>query len=380
MFQYKHPNFAKLVQEYCSLVMVSEQGTPTAFGIHLNSWNSYFFLQRLQIVSKSNFGNTAKMMEIVNSILYPFKIPFLASSQIYWLYLLSTILLATILYIVGLANRGKEKSFLEYLLPKEVYLHPSSIALYKYFFLISLFQIFFVVPTTLFLAKVADITCQGLIQITGITTPFAVTSPQLWQQIVFSIFVALLGDFANFFYHYLAHKIPLLWEFHKVHHSAEVITPLTVYRIHPFEMFLGTITIVTITNFGAGIWIFLFGNGMKELLIYGVSFEIFIFYLAGYNLRHSHIWLAYPQWISHIFISPAQHQIHHSVDPKHYDKNFGYIFAFWDWMFGCLYVPSNYEKLSFGLSNGESNLFNSVTNMFLQPLRAIRQRISKNSV
>jgi sterol desaturase/sphingolipid hydroxylase (fatty acid hydroxylase superfamily) len=320
------------------------------------------------------------MMDIVNRILYPFKVPFMAVSQIYWLYLLSTIILATILYIVGLANRDKEKNFIEYLLPKEIYLHPASIALYKYFFLISLFEIFFVVPTTLSLEKVADITCQSLIQITGITTPFAATVPQLWQQIVFSIFLALLGDFANFLYHYLAHKIPLLWEFHKVHHSAEVITPLTVYRIHPVDMFLGTITIVTITNFGAGIWIYLFGNGMKELLIYGVSFEIFIFYLAGYNLRHSHIWLAYPQWISHIFISPAQHQIHHSVDPKHYDKNFGYIFAFWDWIFGSLYVPQNYEKLSFGLSDGESNLFNNVTNMFLQPLRAIGEGISKRLV
>ncbi|MFN6512992.1 MAG: sterol desaturase family protein [Nostoc sp. CreGUA01] len=319
-------------------------------------------------------------MEIVNNILYPFKLPFLASSQIYWLYVLSTILLATILYILGLPNRDKEKNLLEYLLPKEVYLHPSSITQYKYFFLISLFEIFLVVPIALFLVKITDITCQILIQITGITTPFFITSPQLWQQIVFSIFVALLGDFANFFYHSLAHRIPLLWEFHKVHHSAEVITPLTVYRIHPFEMFFGTIMIVTITNFGAGIWIYLFGNGMKELLIYGVSFEIFIFYLAGYNLRHSHIWLAYPQWISHIFISPAQHQIHHSVDPKHYDKNFGYIFAFWDLMFSTLYVPSNYEKLSFGLPDGESNLFNSVTNIFLQPLRAIRQKISKNSV
>ncbi|MEG4501133.1 sterol desaturase family protein [Microcoleus sp. F10-C6] len=304
----------------------------------------------------------------------------MTSSQIYWLYVLSTVLLATILYIFGSANRDKGENLLEYLLPKEVYLHPSSITQYKYFFFISLFQIFFVVPTTLFVANVADITCQILIQITGITTPFVVTSPQLWQHIIFSIFVALLGDFANFLYHSLAHKIPILWEFHKVHHSAEAITPLTVYRIHPFELFLGTITIVTITNLGAGIWTYLFGNGMKELLVYGVSFEIFIFYLAGYNLRHSHIWLAYPQWLSHIFISPAQHQIHHSVDPKHYDKNFGYIFAFWDWMFCCLYVPSNYEKLSFGLPNEESNLFNSVTNIFLQPLKAIGKRISKNSV
>jgi sterol desaturase/sphingolipid hydroxylase (fatty acid hydroxylase superfamily) len=319
-------------------------------------------------------------MEIVNRIVYPFKVPFMAASQIYWLYLLSTILLATILYIFGLPNRDKAKNLLEYLLPKEIYLHPSSITQYKYFFLISLFEIFFVVPATIYVAKIADITCESITQITGITTPFLLTHPQLWHHIIFSIFVALLGDFANFFYHNLAHRISILWEFHKVHHSAEALTPLTVYRIHPFEMFLGTTTIVTMSSLGTGIWFYLFGNGMKELLIYGVSFEIFIFYLAGYNLRHSHIWLAYPQWISHIFISPAQHQIHHSVDPKHYDKNFGYIFAFWDWIFGSLYVPKNYEKLDFGLSDGESTLFNSVTNMVLQPLRAIRQRISKNSV
>ncbi|MEA5617973.1 sterol desaturase family protein [Cronbergia sp. UHCC 0137] len=319
---------------------------------------------------------------IFDSLLYPFKVPFLASSQIYWLYVLSTIVLATILYILGLTNRDKEKNLLEYLLPKEIYLHPASITLYKYFFLISFFQILLVVPTIVFLEKFANIANQILIQITGTNAPLIITSHQLEQKIIFSIFVALLGDFANFLYHYLAHKVPVLWEFHKVHHSAEVITPLTVYRIHPIEMLLGNATIAIITSLGTGIWMYFFGTEMKEILIYGVSFEIFIFYLAGYNLRHSHIWLAYPQWISHIFISPAQHQIHHSVDPKHYDKNFGYIFGFWDWIFGSLYVPSNYEKLNFGLliSDGESNFLNSVSNLLLHPFRAIWQRISKNLV
>ncbi|MFB2939109.1 sterol desaturase family protein [Aerosakkonemataceae cyanobacterium BLCC-F154] len=316
---------------------------------------------------------------IFNSLLYPFKIPFLASSQIYWLYVLSTILVATIIYTFRLGHQDKEKSFLEYLFPKSIYLHPTSITQYKYFFLIAVFEIFFVVPTIIFLEKFANITCQILIQFTGTNTPLLVTNHLLEQNIIFSIFVALLGDFANFLYHYLAHKIPILWEFHKVHHSAEVITPLTVYRIHPVEMLLGNITIVIITSLGTGIWMYLFGTEMKEILIYGVSFEIFIFYLAGYNLRHSHIWLAYPQWISHIFISPAQHQIHHSVDPKHYDKNFGYIFGFWDWIFGSLYVPTNYEKLNFGLADEESKFFNSVANLLLHPLRAIWQRISKKS-
>jgi sterol desaturase/sphingolipid hydroxylase (fatty acid hydroxylase superfamily) len=310
---------------------------------------------------------------IFNSLFYPFKIPFLASSQIYWLYLLSTILIATIIYTLGLAHEGKKKNFLEYLLPQEIYLHPASITLYKYFFLISFFQILFVLPTIFFLENFANLTCQILIQILGNNTLLIFKINQLEQNIIFSIFVALLGDFANFLYHYLAHKIPMLWEFHKVHHSAEVMTPLTVYRIHPIEMFLGNTVIAIITSLGSGIWMYLFGNETKEILIYGVSCEIFIFYLAGYNLRHSHIWLAYPQWISHIFISPAQHQVHHSVDPKHYDKNFGYIFGVWDWIFGSLYVPKNYEKLHFGLSDGESKLFNSVTNLFVQPLRNILQ-------
>ncbi len=320
------------------------------------------------------------MIEIVNGILYPFKIPFIATSQIYWLYLLSTILLATIIYIFGLANRDQGKNLIEYLLPKEIYLHPASITQYKYFFLISLLEIFLVLPAIASLGEIANITSEVITKVTGVTTPFYLVHPQLWHHIIFSIFIAIFGDFGNFLYHYMAHKIPVLWEFHKVHHYPEVITPLTVYSIHPVEMFLGTVTITIITSLGTGVLIYLFGTEMKELLIYGVSFGTFIFYLAGYNLRHSHIWLAYPQWISHIFISPAQHQIHHSIDPKHYDKNFGYIFGFWDWMFGSLYVPISYEQLKFGLSNGDSNLFNSVPNLLFHPFKAFWQHISKSSV
>ncbi|MFB2981140.1 sterol desaturase family protein [Microseira sp. BLCC-F43] len=319
-------------------------------------------------------------MEKLNIILYPFQVPFLASSQIYWVYILSAIFIATLIYVFGRGNQERDKNLLQYLLPKEVYLHRSSITQYKYFFPICLFEIIFLVPTTIYLANIAEITDKTLTEITGITAPFAITIPQLWQNILFTFFIGLLADFANFLYHYLSHKIPVLWEFHKVHHSAEVITPLTVYRTHPVELFFGTITIVSVAVFGTGIGMYLFGTEMKQLLIYGVSFERFIFYLAGYNLRHSHIWLAYPQWISHVLISPAQHQIHHSVEPKHYDKNFGYILGFWDWMFGSLYVPTSYEKLNFGLADGESNLFNSVPNIFLQPFRAIWQRISQISV
>ena len=50
--------------------------------------------------------------------------------------------------------------------------------------------------------------------------------------------IFLAADFGFFFGHYLGHKVPLLWEFHKVHHSAEVLSPLTNYRFHPLDRVL----------------------------------------------------------------------------------------------------------------------------------------------
>lgn len=57
--------------------------------------------------------------------------------------------------------------------------------------------------------------------------------------------------------------------------------------------------------------------------------------------------------MEHILISPAQHQLHHSSDPRHHDKNYGEVFAIWDLMFGTLFVPDGPEKLTFGIADGD---------------------------
>ena len=67
----------------------------------------------------------------------------------------------------------------------------------------------------------------------------------------------------------------------------------------------------------------------------------------GATLHHSHIWLTYGRMLEHVFISPAQHQVHHSTDPQHYDRNFGTMLALWDWLFGTLYVIKGKEKITF---------------------------------
>jgi sterol desaturase/sphingolipid hydroxylase (fatty acid hydroxylase superfamily) len=51
-------------------------------------------------------------------------------------------------------------------------------------------------------------------------------------------------------------------------------------------------------------------------------------------------------------VSPAHHQVHHSSNPKHFNKNFGSCLALWDWMFGTLYVPGKErEPLTFGFAD-----------------------------
>jgi sterol desaturase/sphingolipid hydroxylase (fatty acid hydroxylase superfamily) len=228
-------------------------------------------------------------------------------------------------------------------------------------------------PVILSLPNLANIICDYLTEITHLTTPFLITNPHWYHYVILSIFVALAGDFAYYCYHYLAHRSSFFWEFHKVHHSADVLTPMTVYRSHPFDLLLSMIFATVMLGFTTGIWIYLFGNQVSLLSIYGINWEIFLFYLTGANLRHSHIWLNYPYKVSHVLMSPAQHHIHHSVEPKHYDKNFGYILSFWDWIFGTLYVPKGYEKLDFGLSDGESSLFNNPINLLVQPFKSIWQ-------
>ena len=55
-------------------------------------------------------------------------------------------------------------------------------------------------------------------------------------------------------------------------------------------------------------------------------------------------------------MSPAHHQIHHSNDFTHFNRNMGSVLAVWDWMFGTLEVPSNDNpRLSYGVKDDEQD-------------------------
>lgn len=168
----------------------------------------------------------------------------------------------------------------------------------------------------------------------------------------FTAAMFLLDDAAKYFLHRALHRWPVLWAFHKTHHSAETLTPLTVYRTHPAEGVLFALRAVLVQALAVGAFVFFFGDRASLLTVLGANAILFAFNVAGSNLRHSHIWISYGRHVECFLISPAQHQIHHSLAPEHHDRNFGAVLAVWDWMCGSLTLAGRKRTFDFGVEGG----------------------------
>ena len=304
----------------------------------------------------------------------PVILPLLPSSRIFWLYLVGAAALAFLVYRSLVAEGGVEKGrFIRHCFPKSVYAHQSAVVDYAYYAVSRLFHAFGWMPLLLATPAVAGATTVGLEHLLGTVSP-AERQPGLTLRAFYTLSVLVAFDFGVFVAHYLQHRVPVLWEFHKVHHSAQVLTPITVYRMHPVDDILSGVCTALTVGAVAGVFGWALGGPISELLVMGVNLGLFLFYFVGYNLRHSHVWLSYPRWLSWLLVSPAQHQIHHSRAPRHFDRNFGFVFSFWDRLAQTLYVPTRRERLEFGLGSGEDQDYDSVIALYLLPFKKAARR------
>ena len=103
---------------------------------------------------------------------------------------------------------------------------------------------------------------------------------------------------------------------------------MTVFRTHPIEGVIFVLRSTITQGIIIGLFYYITAGNLTLITIVGANLFSFTFHLLGSNLRHSHISISYWKWIERIFISPAQHQIHHSIKKEHHDKNFGVTFVF----------------------------------------------------
>jgi sterol desaturase/sphingolipid hydroxylase (fatty acid hydroxylase superfamily) len=166
-----------------------------------------------------------------------------------------------------------------------------------------------------------------------------------------ALIVFVLTDFSNYWTHRLHHDTKALWPLHAVHHSASVLTPLTAYRQNPLS---GMVSIaLTTVIFGVifGLMVGTFTPDLSIAEIAGANAFVVLTNMTVTNFLHSHIWISFGPKLEHVLISPAMHQVHHSIEPRHFNRNYGQALAIWDWMFGTLYVIREKEVVTFGLDD-----------------------------
>ncbi len=275
--------------------------------------------------------------------------------RVFWPCLLTSAALAVLTLLVARRGRpGKARFVARFLFDRRVWLHPSSRLDYQLLFANALVRLVLVAPLGLSAFALAAWSVAFLDRHLGAPAPSSWSSGAVTA--VYTVTLFLAWDFSRYLLHRLAHQVPLLWEIHKVHHSAEVMTPFTLFRVHPVERFLFGLRGVLVTGIVTGVFFYLFRERAVQLELLGVNAAGFVFNAVGSNLRHSHVWLSYGRLLEHLFISPAQHQIHHSTRREHYDSNYGTWLAIWDWLGGSLYVTTpRRELVRFGLEREDLN-------------------------
>lgn len=254
-------------------------------------------------------------------------------------------------FFIFLFQRGRDGSpgFIGWLFPRSVYFHRSHLTDIKLFVVGRLLALTGALSTIAVRTVLATVVAAALAASTGAEIKAGHWSTSIMLTVTLSIF--LLSDFAAYWTHRLHHETSVLWPFHAVHHSAEVLTPVTVYRKHPVYDLIGGLIQNILFGVGIGVLLFLVTDRIDALTLGGINAGYYLFNIAGANFRHTHIWIGYGRVLEHVLISPAQHQIHHSRALKHHNRNYGEVFAIWDWMFGTLYITRGREALDYGLAD-----------------------------
>jgi sterol desaturase/sphingolipid hydroxylase (fatty acid hydroxylase superfamily) len=150
----------------------------------------------------------------------------------------------------------------------------------------------------------------------------------------------LLLDFLRYAVHRTEHAVPWLWRMHALHHSDPDVDVTTSVRHHPSEYLLSSAiywTALVVLDVPAG-----------AALTYGLAV------IATAALQHGNIRLPAPieRWLQPLFLTPDLHRVHHSIEQRGANANFGAVLSLWDRIFGTLtsLTPAGHDAIVFGVA------------------------------
>jgi sterol desaturase/sphingolipid hydroxylase (fatty acid hydroxylase superfamily) len=265
-------------------------------------------------------------------------------------------------------GREKPMGLFEYLFPKKIYTHPSArvdIGLYL------LDKGMMPVWVALFLGSIAPAVEQATIG--SLQWAFGASpelSPTVGWRLLYSAVTLLIVDMVFYFTHYMMHKTEIGWAIHKVHHSAEVLTPMTRPREHFIAGPIWALGPAIGLSLSGGIFAWVFNGDITQITVMNIGIFSALYALNG-HFRHYHVSFRYPRWLEYWLQSPGMHHTHHSYLEKHWDTNLGLVTSIWDRMCGTLYIADRYEETPWGLAPKDQQKYTSLSDNLVTPFREI---------
>ncbi|MDQ7080802.1 MAG: sterol desaturase family protein [Paracoccaceae bacterium] len=177
-----------------------------------------------------------------------------------------------------------------------------------------------------------------------------------WLAILVSV---ILLDFVIYLQHVLFHFVPALWRLHRMHHADLAIDVTTGLRFHPLEILLSmAIKLAAVLALGPP---------AVAVLI----FEVLLNGLAMFNHSNIRLPATVDRLVRLFVVTPDMHRVHHSVDPKETDSNFGFNLTWWDRLLGTYIAqPSKgHEGMDIGIEQFRTTRELWLDKMLTQPLR-----------
>ena len=148
------------------------------------------------------------------------------------------------------------------------------------------------------------------------------------------IAIMFLTDFVQYWVHRAFHRIPWLWNFHAVHHSARSMDWMAGARMHFLEIFaLRSTTVIP-----------MYVLGFSPAAMNGY---IFLVYLYS-TFVHANLGWRFP-WIEHFLVTPRFHHWHHGIEDAAVDVNFAIHFPILDRLFGTFHFPKDQWPGAYGI-------------------------------
>jgi sterol desaturase/sphingolipid hydroxylase (fatty acid hydroxylase superfamily) len=148
----------------------------------------------------------------------------------------------------------------------------------------------------------------------------------------------LLLDYTLYWWHFLTHRVPLLWRFHQVHHLDREMDATTALRFHFGE--------ITISLAFRALQMIVIGPAPLTVAVW----QVFLFLCILFHHSNVRLPLSFERRLARIFMTPRLHGIHHSIAPEEVNSNLSSGLTVWDWLHSTLRTGPSQDALTLGVA------------------------------